>query len=602
MATRKTSTPGDKPAPRKKPAAAEKPAASAAAKPAKPADASPAYTVLARKYRPQTFADLIGQDAMVRTLQNAFETGRIAQAYLLTGVRGVGKTTTARILARALNYEGPGGDQGPSLEMPELGKHCAEIMESRHIDVLEMDAASNTGIDDVREIIESARYRPVQARYKVYIIDEVHMLSKAAFNGLLKTLEEPPEHVKFIFATTEVHKVPVTVVSRCQRFDLRRIEVEELQAHFKKIAELEGQEIAADAITLIARAAEGSVRDGLSLLDQAIAHASGPVSAQDVRAMLGLAERTRILELLEQALAGDAAAGLTGLAALYQDGAEPAQIIADLADAVHVVTRIKAVGVELADPTLSEAERSGAEALSSRLGMAQLARAWQMLLKGQAEVQMAPRPMTAAEMVLVRLAYAADLPTPAELAQSKTARDDRPGRETGSGEPEKPPQYAAQGGAPAQAVAEPAEQARPEAEPEESHDFRPEPTSLSDVVALAHQRRDLKLINALEEQVRLVRFGVGHIELRLLEGAPAGLANDLGAKLTEWTGTRWIVAVSDEEGEETLRGQADRDKAREREEIMAHPAVKAVLEHFPDAEISDIRPAASDRQDDDAKD
>jgi DNA polymerase-3 subunit gamma/tau len=602
MATRKTPTPGDKPAPRKKPAAAETAAASAPAKQPKPADASPAYTVLARKYRPQTFADLIGQDAMVRTLQNAFETGRIAQAYMLTGVRGVGKTTTARILARALNYEGAQGDQGPSLEMPELGKHCVEIMESRHIDVLEMDAASNTGIDDVREIIESARYRPVQARYKVYIIDEVHMLSKAAFNGLLKTLEEPPEHVKFIFATTEVHKVPVTVVSRCQRFDLRRIEVEELQAHFKKIAELEDQEIAADAITLIARAAEGSVRDGLSLLDQAIAHASGPVSAQDVRAMLGLAERTRIFDLLEQTLAGEAAAGLTGLAALYQDGAEPAQIIADLADAVHVVTRIKAVGVKLADPTLSEAERSGAEALSSRLGMAQLARAWQMLLKGQAEVQMAPRPMTAAEMVLVRLAYAADLPTPAELAQSKTPRDDRPSREAGSGEPEKTPQYAAQGGALAPAIAEPAEQARPEAETEDARDIRPEPTSLSDVVALAHQRRDLKLINALEEQVRLVRFVAGHIELRLLEDAPTGLANDLGAKLTEWTGTRWIVAVSDEEGEETLRDQADRDKARELKEIMAHPSVKAVFEHFPDAEITDVRPAASDRQDDDAQD
>ena len=538
---------------------------------------------------------------MVRTLQNAFETGRIAQAYMLTGVRGVGKTTTARILARALNYEGAQGDQGPSLEMPELGKHCAEIMESRHIDVLEMDAASNTGIDDVREIIESARYRPVQARYKVYIIDEVHMLSKAAFNGLLKTLEEPPEHVKFIFATTEVHKVPVTVVSRCQRFDLRRIEVEELQAQFKKIAELEGQEIAPDAITLIARAAEGSVRDGLSLLDQAIAHASGPVSAADVRAMLGLAERTRVFELLEQTLAGDAAAGLTGLAALYRDGAEPDQIIADLADVVHVVTRIKAVGVELADPTLTEAERSVAQELSSRLGMAQLARAWQMLLKGQAEVQMAPRPMTAAEMVLVRLAYAADLPTPVELAQSKSPPDDRPSRETGAGEPEKPTQYVAQGGASAQAIAEPAEQARPEAEPEESHDFRPEPTSLSDVAALAHQRRDLKLVNALEEQVRLVRFGAGHIELRLLEGAPVGLANDLGAKLTEWTGARWIVAVSDEEGEETLRDQVSRNRARELEEIMAHPSVQAVFEHFPDAEITDVRPAQGDGQDDDAQ-
>jgi len=593
MATRKTSTPGEKPAPRKKAATAK------GAKPSQDlADREDGYTVLARKYRPQTFGDLIGQDAMVRTLQNAFETGRIAQAYMLTGVRGVGKTTTARILARALNYEGAQGDQGPSLDMPELGEYCAEIMESRHIDVLEMDAASNTGIDDVREIIESARYRPVQARYKVYIIDEVHMLSKAAFNGLLKTLEEPPEHVKFIFATTEIRKVPVTVVSRCQRFDLRRIEVEALQAHFKKIAELESQQIGDDAITLIARAAEGSVRDGLSLLDQAIAHASGTVSAADVRAMLGLAERTRVFELLEQTLSGDAAAGLTGLSALYQDGAEPAQIIADLAEAVHVVTRIKAVGPELADPTLSEAERSAAQSLAGRLGMAQLARAWQMLLKGQSEVQMAPRPMTAAEMVLVRLAYAADLPTPAELAQSKDSPVEPPTREPTSGETEKAPALAAQGGSSAQAIAEPAEQSKPEAEADQPSDLRPEPTSLSDVVALASQRRDLKLINALEEQVRLVRFGAGHIELRLLEGAPAGLANELGAKLSDWTGTRWIVAVSDEEGEETLRARADRNKARELEEIMAHPSVKAVFEHFPDAEITDIRPANSDTDDD----
>jgi len=593
MATRKTSTPGEKPAPRKKAAAGK-----GAKPPQDQAVRDDGYTVLARKYRPQTFGDLIGQDAMVRTLQNAFETGRIAQAYMLTGVRGVGKTTTARILARALNYEGAQGDQGPSLDMPELGEHCAEIMASRHIDVLEMDAASNTGIDDVREIIESARYRPVQARYKVYIIDEVHMLSKAAFNGLLKTLEEPPEHVKFIFATTEINKVPVTVVSRCQRFDLRRIEVEELQAHFKKIAELEGQQIDDDAITLIARAAEGSVRDGLSLLDQAIAHASGPVSAADVRAMLGLAERTRVFGLLEQTLSGDAAAGLTGLSALYQDGAEPAQIIADLADAVHVVTRIKAVGPELADPTLSEAERSAAQSLAGRLGMAQLARAWQMLLKGQSEVQMAPRPMTAAEMVLVRLAYAADLPTPAELGRSKDSAVEPPTREPTSGETEKAPASAARGGGSAQAIAEPAEQPRPKAEADRPSDLRPEPTSLSDVVALAHQKRDLKLINALEEQVRLVRFGAGHIELRLLEGAPSGLANDLGAKLSEWTGTRWIVAVSDEEGEETLREKADRNKARDLEEIMSHPSVKAVFEHFPDAEITDIRPAKSDTDDD----
>ncbi len=372
---------------------------------------------LARKYRPKTFAELIGQDAMVQTLRNAFASGRIAQAYMLTGVRGVGKTTTARLIARALNYVGPEGDRGPSLDMAEEGEHCRAILESRHLDVVEMDAASHTGIDDIRDLIDSAHYKPNTARYKVYIIDEVHMLSKQAFNGLLKTLEEPPEHVKFIFATTEVRKVPVTVLSRCQRFDLRRIEIEALTAHLARIAEAEGASADRAGLVLIARASEGSVRDALSILDRAIAHGAGKVDTDAVRGLLGLADRARIFDLLETVLKGDAGKALELLAALNRDGAEPAQIMADLAEAVHATTRLKVGGAEAADFTASEAEQARAAALADALSMPVLARAWQMLLKGHEEVRSSPRPLAAADMVLVRLAYAADLPSPGDLAR-----------------------------------------------------------------------------------------------------------------------------------------------------------------------------------------
>ncbi|MEQ1717449.1 MAG: DNA polymerase III subunit gamma/tau, partial [Hyphomicrobium sp.] len=380
------------------------------------------YVVLARKYRPQTFEDLIGQDALVTTLKNAFAAGRIAQGYMLTGVRGVGKTTTARILARALNYEAPDLGKGaidrPTIDMPGLGTHCAEIMEGRHPDVFEMDAASNTGVDNIREIIESAQYTPLVARTKVFIIDEVHMLSKGAFNALLKTLEEPPGHVKFIFATTEIRKVPVTVLSRCQRFDLRRVEQPVLVKHFQKIVTNEKSEADADALALIARAAEGSVRDGLSILDQAIAMGEGHVTAKSVRAMLGLADRARIFDLADALFKGDAAGALAGLKSLHHDGAEPGQIIADLAEAVHVVARIKAVGEEPAGDALSREEKQRGTELSGRLSMPYLARAWQMLLKGIEETQRAPQPYAAAEMVLIRLAYTADLPTPDDLIRT----------------------------------------------------------------------------------------------------------------------------------------------------------------------------------------
>ncbi|MFV0368825.1 MAG: DNA polymerase III subunit gamma/tau, partial [Hyphomicrobiaceae bacterium] len=377
-------------------------------------DAAKPYVVLARKYRPASFEDLIGQSAMVTTLKNAFASGRIAQGYMLTGVRGVGKTTTARILARGLNFE----PDGPTTEMPSLGPHCAQIMESRHPDVIEMDAASNTGVDNIREIIESARYKPMVARYKVFIIDEVHMLSKGAFNALLKTLEEPPEHVKFIFATTEIRKVPVTVLSRCQRFDLRRVDVPELMAHFKGIVGKEDATADDDALALIARAAGGSVRDGLSILDQAIAMGQGNVTEVAVRDMLGLADRGRLFDLLELVFSGKAGPALESFAALMRDGADAGQLMADLAEAVHLATRIKAIGGEAAMEGLSAEERRRASHLAKNLSVPLLSRAWQMLLKGIEEVSRAPHPAAAAEMVLIRICYTADLPSPDEIIRT----------------------------------------------------------------------------------------------------------------------------------------------------------------------------------------
>src|SRR6202795_4619994 len=389
------------------------------------------YRVLARKYRPASFDDLIGQDAMVRTISNAFESGRIPQAWILTGVRGVGKTTTARILARALNYQLPDGSISvPTINMPAMGVHCQAIIESRHIDVLEMDAASHNSVEDVRQINDAIRYAPVSARTKVYILDEVHMLSGAAFNALLKTLEEPPPHAKFIFATTEIRKVPVTVLSRCQRFDLRRVDAALLVKHLEGIAAKENIEVEPAALALIARAAEGSVRDALSLFDQAIAHAgaeagagssamiAGPVRAEDVRQMLGLADRTRVIDLFEALLRADIAAALKELRDQYDCGADPAMVLGDLAEFTHFVTRVKIVPALADDLSLTEAERIRGRAFAAKLSMRVLARTWQMLLKGMEEVAAAGRPVAAAEMVLVRIAYAADLPTPDEVIRS----------------------------------------------------------------------------------------------------------------------------------------------------------------------------------------
>src|SRR3982751_5188385 len=380
-----------------------------------PPEAGKHYRVLARKYRPSSFDDLIGQDAVVRTVSNAFETGRIPQAWILTGVRGVGKTTTARILARALNYELPDGSiKSPTIHMPTLGVHCQAIMESRHMDVLEMDAASHTGVDDVRQINDSVRYAPASARYKVYIIDEVHMLSTAAFNAFLKTLEEPPEHAKFVFATTEIRKVPVTVLSRCQRFDLRRVDADVLMKHLANIAAKENVRIEAEALGIIARAAEGSVRDSLSLLDQAIAHAAGPVRADTVRQMLGLADRTRVIEVFDSLVRGDIASAFREFRDQYDTGADPVVILSDLAEFSNFVTRVKIVPAIADNVAFGETERMRAREFAAKLSMRVLSRMWQMLLKGIAEVQAATRPAAAAEMVLVRIAYVADLPTPDE--------------------------------------------------------------------------------------------------------------------------------------------------------------------------------------------
>jgi DNA polymerase-3 subunit gamma/tau len=604
--------------------------------PAKP------YVVLARKYRPQTFDDLIGQETMVQTLRNAFASGRIAHGFMLTGVRGVGKTTTARILARALNYE-TDTISAPTIDMPGLGRHCLEIMESRHPDVIEMDAASNTGVDNIREIIESARYRPLSARTKVFIIDEVHMLSKGAFNALLKTLEEPPGHVKFIFATTEIRKVPVTVLSRCQRFDLRRVDVPRLGQHLRNIVTNEGAAADDDALTLISRAAEGSVRDALSILDQAISTSFGAqagsdntVTAAAVRAMLGLADRGRIFDLLETLATGEIASALGALDGLHKDGAEAAQVLADLAEAVHITARVKAVGPDAAGEGLALEEKRRAAALGNKLSMPLLARLWQMLLKGLDEAGKAPNPLAAAELVLIRIAHTSDLPPPDEIiralggapAQKRNGAAPAEGARASAGATAE-----ASASATASANAPPAQPASPDFDldllPEDDRDFefpsdgsmdedgasedgeraaappagpsslRPL-TTFADVVGLAGDRRDAKLKVLLEEQVSLVKYdGVaGAIDIFLLPGAAPDVANDLREKLNKWTGRRWIVALSKTPGEPPI-GQVRRE--REAQEIAAlkrHPAVAAVLNAFPDAEVSPVRRKARERDDD----
>ncbi|HRO12477.1 DNA polymerase III subunit gamma/tau [Amaricoccus sp.] len=549
-----------------------------------------AYRVLARKYRPATFADLIGQEAMVRTLRNAFASDRIAHAFVLTGVRGVGKTTTARIIAKGLNCVGPDGQGGPTIEPCGVCEACRAIAEGRHVDVLEMDAASRTGVGDIRELIDGVAYRAASARYKVYIIDEVHMLSTSAFNALLKTLEEPPAHVKFIFATTEIRKVPVTVLSRCQRFDLRRIEPEAMLAHLSRIAEAEGVAVAPDAMALIARAAEGSMRDALSLLDQAIAHGAGEATAEEVRAMLGLADRGRVLDLFEAVMRGDAKGALAELAAQYAAGADPLAVLRDLAEVTHWVSMVRLTPEAADDPTVGPDERARGLDFAARLPMRALTRMWQMLLKALEEVAAAPSAIMAAEMAIIRLTHVAELPTPEELV-----------RRLGDGSVPPPPGGGGRGGgrgpAPGPAVATAvAEEPRPAAVTSPVAQGAPETGPLAryaqfeDVVALIRARRDVSLLVEVEKGVRLVRYAPGRIEFEPAESAPPDLAARLAQRLQLWTGVRWGVAVVGSGGAATIAEVRAREKGDLEARAREHPMVQAVLAAFPGAEIRDVRP------------
>jgi DNA polymerase III subunit gamma/tau len=574
-----------------------------------------AYRVLARKYRPQNFAELIGQEPIVRTLKNAIQTGRIAHAFILTGVRGVGKTTTARIIARALNCVGPDGSGGPTAEPCGICEHCRAIAEDRHVDVIEMDAASRTGVDDIRDLTDGVRYRPVSARYKVYIIDEVHMLSKNAFNALLKTLEEPPPAVVFVFATTEIHKVPVTVLSRCQRFALRRVPVDLLAEHYRAVAEAEAVEAEPAALALIARAADGSVRDGLSLLDQAIALSGGRVREAAVRDMLGIADRGQVFELFEAVLHGGAGEALDRLDRLYRDGADPLLVLQGLLDLAHFLTRLKLSPQAGAGDPIAEGDRERAGPLAERLSMPVLARLWQMLLKGLSEVQEAPSPIQAAEMVLVRLAYVADLPAPAELVRTLAGEARAAPAATAAGPAPPPParDSGRRGNAPPARAAAPApapvslERAEaaldtlPNA-PLPSATLEPMPQSLAEIVALFDKKREAVLSAQLSAHVHLVHFEPGRIEFRPAAGAPRDLANRMGQLLGEWTGARWLIAVSEAAGEPTLRErQLERD-AELRNGVAAHPLVRAVLETFPGATIAAVRQRFAEANADGAED
>ncbi|HAU29637.1 MAG TPA: DNA polymerase III subunit gamma/tau [Rhodospirillaceae bacterium] len=582
-----------------------------------------AYRVLARKYRPQTFADLIGQQALVRTLSNAMETGRIAHAFMLTGVRGVGKTSTARIIARGLNCTG-NGNTGPTITPCGTCDSCLSIAQDRHVDILEMDAASNTGVDDIRQIIDSVRYAPVSARYKVYIIDEVHMLSKAAFNALLKTLEEPPEHAKFIFATTEIRKVPVTILSRCQRFDLRRVDISELITHFTRIAALEKAPADAEAIALIARAADGSVRDGLSLLDQAMALGSGKIDLGQVQDMLGLADRTVVFDLMEAAVKGQAQDALSIMEALHKSGADPLVVLQDLLDLSHFLTRMKLVPALATSTSLPEAERVQGKVLSENLSMASLTRLWQILLKGIGEVQSAPQPQQAAEMVLIRLVYAADMPSPADLVRQLQSggHASTGSTEGGTPTPSAPMQMSSSMPPPVQGA--PTASASPKASapmailrqntstapapvlapPPSAPTDMPSPAldSFEKVVGIFAEKREMLIWGHLRSSAHLVKFEPGHIELRLDPDAPNDLAGNVAKYLNEWTGRRWIVAISTTAGENTLSQKESDQKALAMADAEKHPLVQAVMLAFPGTKLAALHDIAAEMVSQNAED
>jgi DNA polymerase III subunit gamma/tau len=540
------------------------------------------YRVLARKYRPKDFSDLIGQEALVRTLTNAFTTGRIAHAYMLTGVRGVGKTTTARLIARALNYPG-----GPSMDMPEMTSQCEAILESRHMDVIELDGATQRKIEDARDIIAQVKYAPVEARYKVYIIDEVHMLTREAFNALLKTLEEPPPHVKFIFATTEIRKVPVTILSRCQRFDLKRLDAALLMQHYGKIAKLENVEAEEEALRMIARAAEGSVRDGLSLLDQAIAYGDGHVKSEDVMSMLGLIDRGQVIGLFDAVMAGDAPRMLADVARQYEAGGDPETILTDLADFVHWVTRLKLVpDSALMDQSRTEEEKTRGTDFAKRLGMAHLTRAWQILLKGITETALSNQPLQAAEMVLIRLTHAANFPSGEDLA--KLAQDAKPQAIRSApqvalvSQPDRGTYPVQERGNLAVAPASIPPSTEQVISPRAFKNF-------SDIIALATERRDIKLKTDLETYIRPIAVSEGKVEIALVDGANPAIANELSRKLEAWTNRRWMVMVAKSGGAEPaaqIRKDAKESAFRSARE---HPDVQAILKKFPGAEILNVR-------------
>ncbi len=552
----------------------------------------PAYQVLARKYRPETFADLVGQGAMVQTLQNAFAAGRIAQAFIMTGIRGTGKTTTARIIAKGMNCIGPDGAGGPTTDPCGECEHCTAIMEGRHVDVMEMDAASRTGVNDIREIIDSVAYRAASARYKIYIIDEVHMLSTSAFNALLKTLEEPPEHVKFIFATTEIRKVPVTVLSRCQRFDLRRIEPEDMMAMLSRIAKAEGAEIGEEALGLITRAAEGSARDAQSLLDQAISHGAGETTVDQVRAMIGLADRGRILDLFDMIMKGDAASALTELGRQYADGADPMVVLRDLADVTHWTSVIKITPEAAEDPTVAPDERVRGLQMADALPMRVLSRMWQMLLTALDEVGRAPNAMMAAEMAVIRLTHVADLPTPDDLIRK--LKDTPP--------PAGPNPTQTGGGTPASHGAVHAPSAhqttsKPNGSGGAATALAVDQDALSrfarfeDVVELVRHHRDVKLLVDIETGVRLISYSPGRIEFEPSDTAPKDLAAKLGSRLQIWTGNRWAISIGTG-GSPTIADVRDEKELALKAKATDHPMMQAVIEAFPTAKIIKIRTAA----------
>ena len=567
-----------------------------------------AYQVLARKYRPATFKDLIGQDAMVQTLKNAFEADRIAHAFVMTGVRGVGKTTTARIIAKGMNCVGADGKGGPTIEPCGECDNCTTIAEGRHVDVMEMDAASRTGVGDIRELIDSVHYRAASARYKIYIIDEVHMLSTSAFNALLKTLEEPPEHVKFIFATTEIRKIPVTVLSRCQRFDLRRIEPEVMMVHLQKIAGLEKAEVAEDAMALITRAAEGSVRDALSLLDQAIAHGAGETTVDQVRAMLGLADRGRVLDLFDLIMKGDAAGALNELSSQYAEGADPMAVLRDMAEITHWISVIKLSPDAADDPTVSPDERERGKQAATDLPMRALTRMWQMLLKALEEVSAAPNAMMAAEMAIIRLTHVAELPSPEELVRKLQDMPPAPptggggggAASNGNGNTQATSSVAVTGtisSGPTAMIAGGGQVTQPQ---EQAETALTRFTEFTHVIELIKSRRDVKLLVEVENFLRLVKYSPGRIEFQLTEDAPQDFVSRFANRLQSWTGARWGVTVVSDGGGATLAEERAAHRDDLQGQALQHDMVQAVLLAFPGAEIRDVKTLAQITADSDA--